>query len=82
MIDRIPTAPFDVLSAGQVMIQRMTKEDVAELRAEADDARHLASTLDDPVSVADLVEYAVSLEADANRWEARAFFSSLQAHFG
>ncbi len=47
----------------------MTKENVAELRAEADEARHLASSLDDPASVADLFEYAASLEADANSWD-------------
>jgi len=51
------------------MIQQMTKENVAELRAEADEARHLASSLDDPASVADLFEYAASLEADANSWD-------------
>ncbi len=51
------------------MIREITKEEVAELRAEALDARHLASTLDDRASAADLFEYAGSLEADANNWE-------------
>jgi hypothetical protein len=44
-------------------------ENIAELRAEADEARHLASTFDDPASIADLFKYAASLEADADFWE-------------
>jgi hypothetical protein len=44
-------------------------ESVAELRAEADEARHLASTLNHTGSIADLFKYAVSLETDADFWE-------------
>ena len=50
-------------------IVAVTIENVAELRTEADEARHLASALDDPASIADLVKYAESLEADADCWE-------------
>ena len=46
-----------------------TIENVAELRTEADEARHLTSVLDDPESIADLFEYAESLEVDADCWE-------------
>ena len=49
--------------------EELTLQNIAELRAEADEARHLASTLDDPVSIADLFKYAASLEADADFWE-------------
>jgi hypothetical protein len=42
---------------------------IADLRTEADDARHLASTVDDSASVADLFKYAASLERDADFWE-------------
>ena len=52
-----------------VDIVAVTIENVAELRTEADEARHLASALDDPESIADLFEYAESLEADADCWE-------------
>ena len=41
----------------------------AELRVEADEARHLASLLRDAPSVADLLTYASALEADASRFE-------------
>jgi hypothetical protein len=44
-------------------------ENIANLRAKADEARHLASTLDDPVSIAGLFKYAESLEVDAAFWE-------------
>ena len=44
----------------------MIFESVAELRAEADEARHLASTLDNTASIADLFKYAASLETDAD----------------
>ena len=50
-------------------IVAVTIENVAELRTEADEARHLVSALDDPASIADLLEYAESLEADADCWE-------------
>ena len=50
-------------------IVAVTIENVAELRREADEARHLASALDDPASIADLFEYAESLEEDADCWE-------------
>ena len=46
--------------------QAMIFESVAELRAEADEARDLASTLDDTASIADLFKYAASLETDAD----------------
>ena len=49
--------------------EELTLQNIAELRAEADEARHLASTLDDAVSIADLFKYAASLEADADFWE-------------
>jgi hypothetical protein len=52
-----------------IEIAAVTIENVAELRTEADEARHLASELDDPASVADLFEYAQSLEAGADYWE-------------
>ena len=51
--------------------EELTLQNIAELRAEADEARHLASTLDDPVSIADLFKYAESLEVDAAFWELR-----------
>jgi hypothetical protein len=63
------TCAFDSRSKILAMIREITKEDIAELRAEADDARHLASALDDAASMADLFEYAASLEADAASWE-------------
>ena len=40
-----------------------------ELRREAAEARDLASTLKDPASVADLLNYACTLESDAADWE-------------
>jgi hypothetical protein len=46
--------------------QTMIFESIVELRAEADEARHLASTLGDTGSIADLFKYAASLETDAN----------------
>jgi len=49
--------------------QELIRRNIAELREEADEARHLASTLDDPASIADLFKYAESLEADADFWE-------------
>jgi hypothetical protein len=49
--------------------EELTVQNIAELRAEADEARHLASTLDDPVSIADLFKYAESLEVDADFWQ-------------
>ena len=52
-----------------IEIAAVTIEDVAELRAEADEARHLASELDDPASIEDLFEYAESLETDADCWD-------------
>jgi hypothetical protein len=52
-----------------IEIVAVTIENVADLRSEADEARHLASALDDPASIADLFKYAESLELDADRWE-------------
>ena len=49
--------------------EELTLQNIAELREEADEARHLASELDDPLSIADLFKYAASLEDDANFWE-------------
>jgi hypothetical protein len=49
--------------------QTMIFESVVELRAEADEARLLASTLDDTPSIADLFKYAELLETDADFWE-------------
>jgi hypothetical protein len=49
--------------------QELTLQNIVELRVEADEARHLASALDDPVSIADLFKYAASLEADVDFWE-------------
>ena len=46
-----------------------TIESIKELRAEADGARHLASSLDDSASIADLFAYAMALEAQADFWE-------------
>jgi hypothetical protein len=50
-------------------LQERILENIAELRAEADEARHLVSSLDDPASIADLFKYAAALEADADFWE-------------
>jgi hypothetical protein len=44
-------------------------ENIIELRTEADEARHLASSLDDAASIADLFAYARALEAQADFWE-------------
>jgi hypothetical protein len=44
-------------------------ENIMELRAEADEARHLASSLDDSASIADLFAYATALDAQADFWE-------------
>ena len=44
-------------------------EHIIELRTEADEARHLASSLDDSASIADLFAYARALEAHADYWE-------------
>ena len=52
-----------------IEIVAVTIENVAELRAEAVEARHLASALDDQASIADLFKYAESLEVDADWWE-------------
>jgi hypothetical protein len=46
-------------------------ENIIELRAEADEARHLASSLDDSASIADLFAYARALETDADFLELR-----------
>ena len=51
--------------------EEMIMENIAELRAEADEARHLASTLDDSLSIVDLFKYAEALEADADLWEGK-----------
>jgi hypothetical protein len=42
---------------------------IAELRQEATDARHLASTIAAAASVRDLLSYASALEADAANWQ-------------
>ena len=49
--------------------QEQMLETIAELRAEADEARHLTSTLDDSASISDLFKYAAALEADADYLE-------------
>ena len=41
-------------------------ENIIELRTEADEARHLASSLNDSASIADLFAYARALEAHAD----------------
>ena len=41
---------------------------IAELCEEAAEARELAAMLDEPASVADLLNYASALEADAAGW--------------
>ena len=41
-------------------------EEIIELRAEADEARHLTSSLNDSASIADLFAYARALEAHAD----------------
>jgi len=50
-------------------LEELTQANIAVLRAEADEARHLASALDDSASIVDLLKYAQSLEADADLWE-------------
>ena len=42
---------------------------IAELRVEAGEARHLASVFRNRAAVADLLKYASALEVEANRWE-------------
>jgi hypothetical protein len=42
--------------------------DVSDLREEAAEARDLASILNDPSAVPDLLKYASALESDASRW--------------
>src|SRR6266700_4000407 len=49
--------------------EELTQANIAVLRAEADEARHLASALDDTASIVDLLKYAQALEADADLWE-------------
>ena len=44
-------------------------ETIIALRTEADEARHLTSSLDDSSSIADLFAYARALEADADFFE-------------
>ena len=44
-------------------------EEILDLRAEAASARELAASFDDPASVADLLNYAVALEAQAAELE-------------
>ena len=41
-------------------------ETIIALRTEADEARHLTSSLSDSASIADLFAYAKALEADAD----------------
>jgi len=41
-------------------------ETIIALRTEADEARHLTSSLGDSASIADLFAYAKALEADAD----------------
>ena len=41
-------------------------ETIIALRTEADEARHLTSSLNDSASIADLFAYAKALEADAD----------------
>src|SRR6266567_6305642 len=50
-------------------LEELTQANIAVLRAEADEARHLASALDDSASIVDLLKYAQALEADADLWE-------------
>ena len=49
--------------------QELIRRNIAELREEADQARHLASSLDDLASIADLFKYAEALEAYADVWQ-------------
>lgn len=44
-------------------------ENIIELRTEADEARHLTSSLSDSASIADLFAYARALEAQADLLE-------------
>lgn len=44
-------------------------ENIIELRAEADEARHLTTSLNDSASIADLFAYARALEAQADLLE-------------
>lgn len=44
-------------------------EIIAELRAEADDARHLTLELDNSQSIVDLFKYAAALEGEAEYLE-------------
>ena len=46
-------------------------ETIIALRTEADEARHLTSSLNDSASIADLFAYAKALEADADFLELR-----------
>jgi hypothetical protein len=60
-----------VLHKGPPMtpLEELKLANIVALRAEADEARHLASALDDSASIADLFKYAQALEADADLWE-------------
>ena len=49
--------------------QEQIVEMIAELRAEADEARHLTLHVNDSDSIADLFKYTAALEADANYLE-------------
>jgi hypothetical protein len=49
--------------------EELILQNIEALRAEADEARHLACSLDDSVSIADLLKYAQALEADADLCE-------------
>jgi hypothetical protein len=43
--------------------------DIAELRMQANEARHLASTFKDRAIIRDLLNYASALERDAAQWD-------------
>lgn len=50
-------------------LQQMPITEIAELRAEAYEARQFASTFKNPKAIADFLEYAAALEFDADCWE-------------
>lgn len=57
-LEALPMTPKELIMAN-----------IAVLRAEADEAHHLASALDDSASIANLFKCAETLEADADLWE-------------
>jgi hypothetical protein len=56
-------------SRAPVSLELVMMRSIAELRQEATDARHLASTVAASASVRDLLSYASALEADAAIWQ-------------